>query len=82
MIGLTIAAYNCTVNGLIITGFSGAGIAIETPAGPPPGTGAIGTSISGNFIGVAQYSSTQNIVVDPTRNPGADQGREPRRLLQ
>ena len=68
--GLSIYAHNCMVDGLIITGFSGAGIAIDTP---PPSTGAIGSTIWGNFIGVAQYSNSQSIIVDPTRNPGANQ---------
>ncbi len=71
--GLKLEAYNCTVQGLIITGFSGAGISIEPPSSPPPTTGAIGTTIRGNFIGVSQYSTTQDVVVDPTRNPAANQ---------
>ena len=70
--GLTIAAYDCAVNGLIITGFSGAGVALETPSTPFP-LAAIGAHIWGNFIGVAQFSTLQDIVVDPTRNPDANQ---------
>ncbi len=69
--GLTIAAYNCTVDGLSLTGFSGAGIALESLPTPPP-AGALGASIWGNFIGVVQYSSSQDIIVDPSRNPGAN----------
>src|SRR5262249_34898871 len=69
--GLTIAAYNCTVDGLILTGFGGAGIALEPLPSPPP-AGAIGTTVWGNFIGVAQYSADQDLIVDPTRNPAAN----------
>ena len=70
--GLTIAAYDYAVHGLIITGFGGAGVALETPSTPFP-LAAIGAHIWGNFIGVAQFSTLQDIVVDPTRNPDANQ---------
>src|SRR5262249_43597951 len=53
-IGLTIAAQNCTVDGLSLTGFSGAAIALE-----PPSTivaGVPGDTIWGNFIGVTQFN--------------------------
>ena len=70
--GLTINANDCTVDGLIITGFSGAGISLETPSTLFP-LAAIGTHIWGNFIGVAQFSAAQDIIVDPSRNPDANQ---------
>src|SRR5262249_32136847 len=69
--GLTIAAYNCTVDGLSLTGFTGAGLALAALPSPPP-AGAVGATIWGNFIGVVQYSATQDILVDPSRNPGAN----------
>lgn len=62
--GLRIEAYDCTVDGLSITGFSGSGIDIEPPSVPSPPTGSIGTTIWGNWIGVAPDGSA-------APNPGA-----------
>lgn len=55
--GFTIEAYNCTIDGLSITGFAGSGIDIEPPSGSPPTSGAIGATIWGNWIGVAPDGS-------------------------
>ena len=46
--GLVIVAFNCTVDGLSITDFSGSGIAMEPPAIPVPPLGAIGDDIWGD----------------------------------
>ena len=51
-------------DGLSITGFSGSGIDIEPPSVPSPPTGSIGTTIWGNWIGVAPDGSA-------APNPGA-----------
>ena len=61
--GLTIAAQNCTIDGLIITGFSGgAGIALEAPVSTA--AGVPGDTIWGNFIGVPRFNpKTYNPVV-------------------
>ena len=45
---------NCTIDGLSITGFSGAGIALEP--GSNTVSGALGDTIWGNFIGVSQFN--------------------------
>ncbi|MHB1555948.1 MAG: beta strand repeat-containing protein [Isosphaeraceae bacterium] len=62
--GLVIQAYDCTVDGLSLTGFSGAAIDLQAPVAPPPPTGAIGTTIWGDWIGVAPNGTADG-------NPGA-----------
>jgi hypothetical protein len=57
--GLDIETYNCTVDGLSITDFSGSGIALEPPANPVPPLGAIGADIRGDWIGVSPDGSVQ-----------------------
>jgi len=65
--GLTIEAPNTTVDGLSITGFSGAGIALE-PSLNTVG-GALGDTIWGDFIGVSQFNpKTFNPVSSKTAN--------------
>jgi CSLREA domain-containing protein len=67
--GLAIQAANCNVSGLIITGFSGPGIAIS-------GVGSQGNWIYGNFIGaLSDPTSGRNFPVGPgngvaTNQPG------------
>lgn len=61
--GLVIQAYDCTVDGLSLTGFTGAAIDIEPPSSPPP-TGAIGANVWGDWIGVAPSGTADG-------NPGA-----------
>ncbi len=55
---ITIAAPNCTIDGLSITGFSGAGMALLPPPNSP--NGAVGSFIWGNFIGVSTFDPTSN----------------------
>ncbi len=69
--GLTVAAQNCTIDGLSITGFSeGAGIALEEPS-----TSLIalpGDTIWGNFVGVYQFNPVSFNHVSPTTNAEAN----------
>ncbi len=55
--GLRVAAYNCSVIGLSITGFDGSGIDIQPPQTAPPADGAIGATITSDWIGVAPDGS-------------------------
>ncbi len=71
--GLELAAPNCTVDGLSITGFQyGAGIAVEPPSGGST-SGALGDDIWGNWIGVGQFNPDTFDTVVPAGNP---QGNE------
>jgi hypothetical protein len=68
--GLTIDAQNCTIDGLIITGFpEGAGIALLPPTAV---AGLPGDTIWGNFIGVTQFNPGSFNPVAPTSNPYAN----------
>jgi hypothetical protein len=68
--GLTIAAVGTSVSGLIITGFSGAGIALMP--GPSDNASAIGDEIFGNFIGVSSFDIHSSSLVLPGANPEAN----------
>jgi hypothetical protein len=64
--GLTIATVGCLIDGLVITGFSGAGIAL-VPGATTSGS-AIGNTIEGNFIGVASFDTNSSSLVVPGDN--------------
>ena len=71
--GLEIDTINCSVQGLSITGFRGAGLVLNP--GPNVNTGAIGDLIESNFIGVASFNSIGNDLstwVHPATNPTAN----------
>jgi hypothetical protein len=68
--GLTIAAVGSIVDGLIITGFSGAGISLVP--GSTDNTSAIGDNVFGNFIGVGTFDPHGSSLVIPTNNPLAN----------
>src|SRR5262249_5213107 len=65
-IGLAIAAQNCTVDGLSLTGFTGAAIALQVPATIV--AGVPGDTIWGNFLGVTQFNPHSFNPVVPTTN--------------
>ena len=52
--GLDVQAPGCTIDGLSLTGFSGAAIFLEP--GSATVTGAVGDTVWGNFIGVSQFN--------------------------
>jgi hypothetical protein len=68
--GLTIATVGCTVDGLILTNFSGAGIALLP--GAMANTSAIGDSVWGNFIGVSSFDTQSSSLVPVGGNPLAN----------
>ncbi len=68
--GLTIQSVGCTVDGLIITGFSGAGL--DLLPGSPDNASAIGDDIWGNFIGVSSFDTHSSSLVTPGSNPLAN----------
>ncbi len=68
--GLTVAAPGCTIDGLSITGFGGAGIVLAP--GSTTITGSLGDTVWGNFIGVTQFNSRGYNPVNPVNNPYAN----------
>ncbi len=68
--GLVVAAPGCTIDGLSITGFGGAGIVLEP--GSTTITGTLGDTVWGNFLGVTQFNSKGYNPVNPADNPYAD----------
>ena len=67
-----VAAPGCTIDGLSITGFGGAAIALEpVPVGSTI-TGSLGDTVWGNFIGVSQFNPRNFNLVDPANNSDAD----------
>src|SRR5262249_23263205 len=68
--GLTVATVGCTVSGLILTGFHGAGIALV--AGQSDNTSAIGNLLWGNFIGVTSFDKHSSSLVPRGGNPLAN----------
>ena len=70
--GLTIAAGGSTIDGLILTGFSGAAIALTPPTGNSTIGGSLGDTVWGNFIGVSQFNCRTFNPVDPSRNTDAN----------
>ena len=74
--GLDVAQVNNWIGGLIITGFSGAGISLRPPTGSSPEQGSIGDVVWGNEIGVGTangigiaVSSSNNVIGGGTATP-------------
>ncbi len=61
---------HCTIDGLSLTGFGGAAIALEIDPSNKAASGS--DTIWGNFIGVTRFSPTTYNTVDPTANPDAN----------
>ncbi len=70
--GLTLNVPACTIDGLIITGFSGAAIALAPQTGNSTIGGSLGDTVWGNFIGVSQFNPKTFNPVNPSRNPNAN----------
>jgi hypothetical protein len=69
--GLIVTAPGCTIDGLSITGFGGAGIVLQPGSASISGT--IGDTIWGDFIGVSQFDpKSYNLIVNPGANPYAN----------
>ncbi len=66
-IGLDVQAPGCTIDGLSLTGFSGASIFLEAPA-----SSSVGSTIRGNFIGVSQFNPRTYNPVNPLPNVAAN----------
>jgi hypothetical protein len=68
--GLDIQAPGCTIDGLSLTGFSGAAIFLEPSLATI--SGAIGSTVWGNFIGVAQFNPHSTNPINPAANSAAN----------
>ena len=69
-IGLDVQAPGCTIDGLSLTGFSGAAIFLEP--GSSAVAGAVGDTVWGNFIGVNQFNPHTYNPVKPSTNSFAN----------
>ncbi len=69
-IGLDVRAQNCTIDGLTLTGFTGAAIFLEPSSATV--SGAVGDTVWGNFIGVTQFNSQSYNPVKPSTNTNAN----------
>jgi hypothetical protein len=68
--GLDLQAQGCTIDGLSLTGFTGAAIFLE-PSSATVG-GAVGDVVWGNFIGVTQFNPHSYNPVKPSTNANAN----------
>ncbi len=75
--GLIVAAPGCTIDGLSITGFGGAGIVLEP--GSTTISGSLGNTIWGNFIGVTQFNSRELQPCQSRQQPLRQRRRNPDR---